>query len=92
MTVDSLGFCYHHGVGRLDQHGTPPDLTSQERLCLRLIGERGLVAFNPGSDEVLVRLLKLAFIHTERLDDETELLHLTPEGNTAAAGLRHNPG
>lgn len=68
------------------------ELTSQERLCLRLIGDQGLVAFNPRHDEVLARLLDLAFIHAARLDDDTELVHLTPEGKAAAARLWDTSG
>lgn len=76
----------------MDAHDRSAALSSQERLCLQLIGERGLVVFNPRGDEVLVRLLDLAFIYAERLDDETELMRLTAQGKVVAARLRGNIG
>lgn len=73
----------------MDEHdNSAAGLSAQERLCLRLIGERGLVAFNPRHDEVLMRLLDLGLIHAERLDDETELMRLTPEGQVIAARVQ----
>jgi hypothetical protein len=77
----------------MDEHNkSAADLSAQERLCLLLIGNHGLEAFNPHEDEVIVRLLDLAFVAAERTDDETSLLRLTPEGKVIAARLRDNMG
>jgi hypothetical protein len=43
------------------------DLSSQERLCLLLISDGGLEAFNPREDEVLASLLDMGLIDGHRI-------------------------
>jgi hypothetical protein len=67
-------------------------LSAEECRFLLLIGDAGLVAFNPRDDEVIASLLDAGMISAERVDEDTALLRLTPEGHTVAARLRDNMG
>jgi len=68
------------------------DLSAEECRFLLKVGEGGIVAVNPRGDELIAFLLDAALVHAERVDDETSLLRLTPEGHTVAARLRDNMG
>jgi hypothetical protein len=67
-------------------------LSAEQRRFLLQIGEAGIVAFNPRQDELIAALLDAGLILAKRVDDETALLRLTPEGRTVATRLRDNMG
>lgn len=67
-------------------------LSAEQRRFLLQIGDAGIIAFNPREDELIAFLLDSGLVDAERVDDETALLRLTPEGHTIAARLRDNMG
>jgi hypothetical protein len=75
-----------------DAKKSAADLSAQERLCLLLIGDGGLEAFNPREDEVLASLLDMELIDSHGIDDETALMRLTEDGHVMVARLRDNMG
>jgi hypothetical protein len=68
------------------------DLSAEEGRFLLRIGDAGLIAFKPREDEMIAFLLDACLLQAERVDDETALFRLTPEGRTVATRLRYNMG
>jgi hypothetical protein len=68
------------------------DLSAEECRFVLQIGDAGIIAFKPRKDEMIAFLLDAGLLQAERVDDETALLRLTPEGRTVATRLRDNMG